>query len=103
MFPGAPKRVPHGECGGLTGGKDPRLFKGRIMGRFKRTEGPPAHGEGYHKRMIVMLKLENQGAGAIQKEIQELWEEIQLRTDCLVEYEIAQASDNKVLGGGAAR
>lgn len=70
------------------------------MGRFKRTEGPPAYGAGYQKRMAVMAKLEKEGAEAVHKEIQELWEEIHLRTDCLVEHEIAQI---KTLGGGAAR
>lgn len=63
------------------------------MGRFKRTEGPPAYGEGYHKRMMVMIRLRDQGAAVIQREIQALWEEIQLRTDCLVEYEIAQVQN----------
>jgi len=63
------------------------------MGKFKRTEGPPAYGEGYHKRMMVMIRLQEQGAAVIQREIQELWAEIQLRTDCLVEYEIAQVQD----------
>ncbi len=63
------------------------------MGRFKRTEGPPAHGEGYHKRMLVMIRLREQGAEVIHKEIAELWSEIVLRTDCLVEHEIAQAQD----------
>jgi len=63
------------------------------MGRFKRTEGPPAHGEDYHKRMMVMIRLREQGAEVIHKEIAELWSEIMLRTDCLVEHEIAQAQD----------
>jgi len=63
------------------------------MGRFKRTEGPPAYGEGYHKRMMVMIRLRDQGVEVIHKEIAELWSEIILRTDCLVEYEIAQAQD----------
>ena len=63
------------------------------MGKFKRTEGPPACGEGYHKRMMVMIRLREQGAAFIHKEIQELWAEILLRTDCLVEHEIAQAQD----------
>ena len=63
------------------------------MGIFKRTEGPPANGEGYHKRMMVMIRLRDQGAEVIHKEIANLWSEIILRTDCLVEYEIAQAQD----------
>ena len=63
------------------------------MGKFKRTEGPPAYGEGYHKRMLVMIRLQDQGAAVIHREIQELWAEIVLRTDCLVEHEIAQALD----------
>jgi len=63
------------------------------MGRFKRTEGPPAYGEGYHKRMMVLIRLQDQGAEIIHKEIAELWSEIVLRTDCLVEHEIAQAQD----------
>lgn len=63
------------------------------MGKFKRTEGSPAHGEGYHKRMIVMIRLREQGSELIHKEIAELWSEIVLRTDCLVEHEIAQAQD----------
>ena len=63
------------------------------MGKFKRTEGPPAHGEGYHKRMMVMIRSREQGAAVIHREIQELWAEILLRTDCLVEHEIAQAQD----------
>ncbi len=63
------------------------------MGKFKRIEGLPAYGEGYHKRMIVMIKLQDQGAAVIHREIQELWAEIVLRTDCLVENEIAQAQD----------
>ena len=63
------------------------------MGKFKRTEGPSAHGEGYHKRMMVMIRLREQGAEVIHKEIAELWSEIVLRTDCLVEHEIAQAQD----------
>ena len=63
------------------------------MGRFKRTEGPPAYGEGYHKRMMVLIRLQDQGAEIIHKEIANLWAEIQLRTDCLVEHEIAQAQD----------
>ena len=63
------------------------------MGKFKRTEGPPAYGEGYHKRMMIMIRLRDQGAEVIQQEIQELWSEIMLRTDCLVEHEIAQAQD----------
>lgn len=63
------------------------------MGRFKRTEGPPAYGEGYHKRMMVMIRLQDQGAAVIHREIQELWAEIVMRTDCLVEHEIAQAQD----------
>ena len=73
------------------------------MGIFKRTEGPPAHGEGYHKRMMVMIRLRDQGSAVIHREIQELWAEILLRTDCLVEHEIAQAQDeinrNKNKGG----
>ena len=64
------------------------------MGKFKRTEGPPAYGEGYHKRMMVMIRLQDQGAAVIHREIQELWAEIVLRTDCLVEYEIAQVEDD---------
>ena len=63
------------------------------MGKFKRTEGPSACGEGYHKRMMVMIRLRDKGAEVIHKEIAELWAEIMLRTDCLVEYEIAQAQD----------
>ena len=63
------------------------------MGMFKRTEGPPAHGEGYRNRMIVMIRLREQGSEVIHKEIAELWSEIVLRTDCLVEHEIAQAQD----------
>jgi len=63
------------------------------MGRFKRTEGPPAYGEGYHKRMMIMIRLRDQGAEVIHKEIADLWSEIVLRTDCLVEHEIAQAQD----------
>ena len=63
------------------------------MGKFKRTEGPPTCGEGYHKRMMVMIRLQDQGAAVIHREIQELWAEIVLRTDCLVENEIAQAQD----------
>ena len=63
------------------------------MGKFKRTEGPPAYGEGYHKRMMVMIRLQDQGAAVIHREIQELWAEIVLRTDCLTEHEIAQAQD----------
>ena len=63
------------------------------MGKFKRTEGPPACGEGYHKRMMVMIRLQEQGAGVIHKEIADLWSEIMLRTDCLVEDEIVQAQD----------
>ena len=73
------------------------------MGKFKRTEGPPAYGEGYHKRMMVMIRLRDKGAEVIHKEIANLWSEIILRTDCLVEYEIAQAQDeinrNKNKGG----
>ena len=73
------------------------------MGRFKRTEGPPAYGEGYHKRMMVLIRLQDQGAEIIHKEIAELWSEIVLRTDCLVEHEIAQPQDeiakNKHKGG----
>ncbi len=63
------------------------------MGKFKRTEGPPAYGEDYHKRMMVMIRLREQGAPIIHREIQELWAESLLRTDCLVEHEIAQAQD----------
>ena len=63
------------------------------MGKFKRTEGPPACGEDYHKRMMVMIRLREQGAAVIHMEIQKLWAEILLRTDCLVEHEIAQAQD----------
>ena len=63
------------------------------MGKFKRTEGPPAYGEGYHKRMMVMIRLRDKGAEVIHKEIAELWAEIMLRTDCLVEHEIAQVQD----------
>ena len=63
------------------------------MGKFKRTEGPPAYGEGYHKRMMVMIRLQDQGAAVIHKEIADLWAEIILRTDCLMEHEIAQAQD----------
>ena len=63
------------------------------MGKFKRTEGPPAYGEGYHNRMVVMIRLREQGAAVIHREIQELWAEILLRADCLVEHEIAQAQD----------
>lgn len=63
------------------------------MGKFKRIEGPPAYGEGYHKRMMVMIRMEEQGPEVIHWEIQELWAEIQLRTDCLTEYEIAQVQD----------
>jgi len=73
------------------------------MGKFKRTEGPPAYGEGYHKRMIVMIRMEEQGPEVIHREIQELWAEIQLRTDCLTEHEIARVQDeickNKHKGG----
>ena len=63
------------------------------MGKFKRTEGPPAYGEGYHKRMMVLIRLRDQGAEVIHKEIADLWAEIMLRTDCLVEHEIAQTQD----------
>ena len=63
------------------------------MGKFKRTEGLPAYGEGYHKRMMVMIRLQDQGAEVIHKEIADLWSEIILRTDCLAEHEIAQAQD----------
>jgi hypothetical protein len=74
-----------------------------MMGKFKRTEGLPAYGEGYHKRMMVMIRLRDQGAEVIHKEIAELWFEIMLRTDCLVEHEIAQVQDeiakNKYKGG----
>ena len=73
------------------------------MGKFKRTEGPPSYGEGYHKRMLVMIRMEEQGPEVIHREIQDLWAEIQLRTDCLTEHEIAQAQDeiykNKHKGG----
>ena len=73
------------------------------MGKFERTEGPPVYGEGYHKRMIVMIRIEEQGPEVIHREIQELWAEIQLRTDCLTEHEIAQVQDgiykNKHKGG----
>lgn len=63
------------------------------MGKFKRTEGPPAYGEGYHKRMIVMIRMEEQGSEVIHREIQDLWAEILMRTDCLVEHDIVQAQD----------
>ena len=63
------------------------------MGKFKRVEGPPAYGEDYHKRMMVMIRLREQGALVIHREIQELWAEIMLRTNCLVEHEIAQVQD----------
>lgn len=63
------------------------------MGKFKRTEGPPAYGEGYHKRMMVMIRLRDQGAEVIHNEIVDLWAEIVLRTDCLVEHEISQVQD----------
>jgi hypothetical protein len=63
------------------------------MGKFKRTEGPPAYGEGYHERMLVMIRIEEQGPEVIHKEIADLWSEIMLRTDCLVEHEIAQVQD----------
>ena len=63
------------------------------MGKFKRTEGPPAYGEEYHKRMMVMIRLREHGAEVIHKEIADLWAEIMLRTDCLVEHEITQAQD----------
>ena len=63
------------------------------MGKFKRTEGPPTCVEGYHKRMMVMIRLREQGPAVIQQEIQELWTEILLRTDCLMEHEIAQTQD----------
>ena len=63
------------------------------MGKFKRIEGPPAYGEGYHKRMMVMIRIEEQGPEVIHREIQDLWAEIVLRTDCLTEHEIAQAQD----------
>jgi hypothetical protein len=43
--------------------------------------------------MLVMIRLREQGAEVIHKEIAELWSEIVLRTDCLVEHEIAQAQD----------
>ncbi|PKN88731.1 MAG: hypothetical protein CVU51_03690 [Deltaproteobacteria bacterium HGW-Deltaproteobacteria-1] len=73
------------------------------MGKFKRTEGPPAYGEEYHKRMMIMIRLRDQGAEVIHKEIANLWSEIILRTDCLVEHELAQAQDeitkNKHKGG----
>jgi hypothetical protein len=42
---------------------------------------------------MVMIRLREQGAEVIQREIQELWSEIMLRTDCLVEHEIAQTQD----------
>ena len=42
---------------------------------------------------MVMIRLREQGAAVIHREIQELWAEIVLRTDCLVEHEIAQAQD----------
>ncbi len=64
-----------------------------MMGIFKRTEGPPAYGEGYHKRMMVMIRLREQDAEVIKKEIADLWAEIILRTDCLVEHEITQVQD----------
>jgi len=40
-----------------------------------------------------MIRLRDQGAAVIHKVIAELWSEIILRTDCLVEHEIAQAQD----------
>ena len=43
--------------------------------------------------MLVMLRLKEQGAEVIKKEIADLWAEIILRTDCLVEHEIAQVQD----------
>ena len=43
--------------------------------------------------MMVMIRLREQGAAVIHREIQELWAEIVLRTNCLVEHEIAQAQD----------
>jgi len=53
--------------------------------------------------MMVMIKIEEQGPEVIHREIQELWAEIQLRTDCLTEHEIAQVQDgihkNKHKGG----
>ncbi len=63
------------------------------MGRFKRTEGPPAYGEGYHKRMMIMIRIEEQGPEVIQREIADLWAEIVLRTDCLVEHEIGETQE----------
>jgi len=44
--------------------------------------------------MMVMIRLQDQGAEIIHKEIADLWAEIVLRTDCLVEHEIAQAQDD---------
>jgi hypothetical protein len=43
--------------------------------------------------MMVMIRLREQGPAVIQQEIQELWTEILLRTDCLMEHEIAQTQD----------
>ena len=43
--------------------------------------------------MLVMIRIEEQGPEVIHKEIADLCSEIMLRTDCLVEHEIAQVQD----------
>ncbi len=53
-----------------------------------RREGPPAYGEGYHKRMQIQCRLEEHGPELIQREIDHLWSEILLRTDVLHENDI---------------
>lgn len=40
----------------------------------------------FSKQAMIHIRLEEFGAGCIQKEIKELWTEIMLRTDILSEY-----------------
>lgn len=51
-----------------------------------KKESLPIWGELYPKRQAILKRLEAEGPEAIQKEIAELWIEIQIRTDILSEY-----------------
>lgn len=56
-----------------------------MLGRAK--EGPPLYGDRYVKYQEAVKRLEELGPKQIQKEINELWEEITLRTELLSQYQ----------------
>lgn len=52
----------------------------------KRIEGIPIWGRRYDRYVLINERLRSGGPEAIQKEIRDLWVEIQLRTEALAEW-----------------